>query len=237
MRIAVLIVTLACSIRTATATTPIVVDREAWQLQLQGIGSQLAAIQAQLADGSDITEGAMAASQLQSVQLQLQELSRLLGSSPKAKSAPLVVPMPSIYMQVPGPGGAMAPATVIIQTPMPTVSATVSASPPAPVAPVAPTPGPVAGAIDEETLNDLIEAISAEGFRDGKLRVLRDAASHERFLVNQIARILPLLTFEDDRVKAVQILAPRLIDRQSGFKLYGQFTFSANKAQVERLLR
>lgn len=107
-------------------------------------------------------------------------------------------------------------------------------TPPPPPPPVAPPP--VVRPIDEGSLVQLIQAIQGATFRENMLEVLTQAVGYHRFVVDQVARILPLYTFEDDRLTALERLQPRILDPQNGFKLTALFTFSSSKQRANEIL-
>lgn len=119
-----------------------------------------------------------------------------------------------------------------------------SASPPCvtvekakvPGAPGAPGAPPQRPPIDAKALATLIERITAEPFSPGRLRLVQDAARTDFFLVEQVAKILPLYQFEIDRVKALEQLAPRIVDKPNAAKLGALFSFEPNKAKVQKIL-
>jgi hypothetical protein len=82
----------------------------------------------------------------------------------------------------------------------------------------------------------LLGAIRAASFSAEKRRVIEQAAAANFFLVAQCKDIVKSLSFSADQVRAVELIAPRLLDRQNAFELYDVFTFSADKEQVQRIL-
>src|SRR5262249_43582320 len=107
-------------------------------------------------------------------------------------------------------------------------------SPPPP--PPAPPPPPVVRPIDEGSLVQLIDTIKGATFRENMLQVLGQAVGYHHFVVDQVARILPLYTFEDDRLTALERLQPRILALQNGYKLTALFTFSSSKQRANELL-
>jgi|SRR5579883_3050709 len=106
----------------------------------------------------------------------------------------------------------------------------------------APSPAPqppapsLAPTLDGAGFASLLARVKGEHFSRGQLKVLREAATASRFLVAQAAELLPLFTFEADRVKALEILAPRIADRENGPRLYVLFEFPSSKREAQRLL-
>lgn len=116
----------------------------------------------------------------------------------------------------------------------------VQASPPAgaPGTYQAPAPGvEVRRAVDSARLQEISAAISAESFGKGQLQVLQSAAASHYFTVDQLKGLLELFSFENEKLDAVAIVAPRLLDPENGYKLYGAFSFQSSKDKVAALLR
>lgn len=104
---------------------------------------------------------------------------------------------------------------------------------PVPVDPGAPPPP---GPMDDGRFAALLQAIQAEAFSEGKIRVIQEGARSDYFLVAQLRRIIEGLTFSPDKIKAVELIAPRLLDRNNAFTLYSVFTFDSEKEQARRIL-
>ncbi|MFM7204046.1 MAG: DUF4476 domain-containing protein [Myxococcota bacterium] len=144
----------------------------------------------------------------------------------------------------PGPG---APVVVMHGQPAPTAYNTVDprgtvvvvqASPTAPApAPVAVAPAEVRRAISEGDLQSIITSINEESFSQGKMQVLKTAGPSYWFTVDQVKRIIGTFTFENDKLAAVEFLAPRILDRENAHKLYSAFDFQSSKDKVAEILR
>lgn len=83
----------------------------------------------------------------------------------------------------------------------------------------------------------LVEAVKREAFSAGKLNVLNEAARVNWFSVDQVKALLRSFSFGADKVTALRQLAPRIIDPQNNFQIYGAFTFSAEKEEAKEILR
>jgi hypothetical protein len=90
--------------------------------------------------------------------------------------------------------------------------------------------------IAEDQLQNLIRAIGKEPFGDGKLRVLGLAAPSQHFLVPQVLRILQKFSFGEDKLNAVRVLWPRVLDRQNAYQLEQAFTHSSDKEKLRRIV-
>lgn len=127
------------------------------------------------------------------------------------------------------------PTAQVVVQPMPVVQVSAEGymQPPPPQQVVV---APGCNQMDDSSLQALTEAIQAESFSSGQLRVIADAAQGSCFSVAQVAQILPLLSFEDDKLKALHSLARGIWDRQNAFRIYSLFTFDASKEKARQIL-
>ena len=95
---------------------------------------------------------------------------------------------------------------------------------------------PPAQPITEPAFRNLMAAMQRESFANGKLRVLEQAAPSNWFLVQQVQQILAELNFPADRLNAVRILKPYILDTNNFFQLYGAFEFPRDKEELRRIL-
>lgn len=105
-----------------------------------------------------------------------------------------------------------------------------------PPQPPPPPPAPVVQPIPDGRLQQLAAAMANQAFPREKLTVLRDGIGHHRFLVGQLRPLLEQFSFADDRLEAVRILWPRVLDRDNGFQLYEAFPFSSDKQKLRAIL-
>jgi Domain of unknown function (DUF4476) len=108
--------------------------------------------------------------------------------------------------------------------------------PPQPQPQPQPPPQPQVYPIAEDQLQNLIRAVSKEPFGDGKLRVLGLAAPSQYFMVPQVLRILQKFSFGEDKLNAVRVLWPRVLDRQNAYQLEQAFTYSSDKEKLRQIL-
>jgi hypothetical protein len=102
--------------------------------------------------------------------------------------------------------------------------------------PPSPPPTPSVQPIPDYQLQQLVRAVGAESFSSDKLRVVEDAARYHYFTVAQVSQVLNLFSFSDDRMQAVRMLWPRVLDRENGHRLYGAFKFSSEKEELRGVL-
>lgn len=129
--------------------------------------------------------------------------------------------------------GAEARVTVVTTTSTPNVVA------PTVVAPTVVAPMVVAkpNAISATTFASLKQTIKAGSFADDQLSALRSAAAHNWFTIAQVGEVVDLFTFGDDKIKAVRVLKPRVIDPENAFMLQNHFTFGDDKRKVMKIFK
>ncbi|MDF1562411.1 MAG: DUF4476 domain-containing protein [Deltaproteobacteria bacterium] len=113
------------------------------------------------------------------------------------------------------------------------------AAPPPPMPAPEPLPPPVpAGpiAMDGPQFHEILAAVRAEDFESGKLDVLRDATDHAWYTVAQVKQVLDVFSFGSGKLKALEIMAPQIVDLENKFKIYGAFTFDSDKKKAKKIL-
>ncbi len=91
--------------------------------------------------------------------------------------------------------------------------------------------------ISDAMLRSMISSIQNEPFPGDKMMVLEEATPTQYFLVSQVQQLLPLFSFPADRLKAMRLLRPRLLDLDNGYQLYSSFEFSKDKEELKRILQ
>lgn len=91
--------------------------------------------------------------------------------------------------------------------------------------------------MSERDFTILLSRLQTESFSDDQLSIVRTAANSNFFLVGQAETVLDVFSFEDDKLEAVRILYPQVLDKENSFKLYGKFTFSDSKEELAEILR
>ena len=91
--------------------------------------------------------------------------------------------------------------------------------------------------MDDTSFRKLVERLNQEDFFEDKLKILEVAASHNYFYVYQVCKVLEGVTDGEDRLKALKLLWPVVIDRENGFKILSLFEFEDEKSQAEKILK
>jgi hypothetical protein len=141
---------------------------------------------------------------------ELEELrTRLVALRQTVREAPAGIPAPTTVVEVAAPPGPPAPARLRTATPDP---------------------------MAREDFEEAFAALEARGFAGERLDVLSELCRHNWFVVEQARRLIESFSFGKDRLQALELLAPRIVDRQNDFRLFEAFTFESDKAQARRIL-
>ena len=91
-------------------------------------------------------------------------------------------------------------------------------------------------AMRENDFSLVYKIVKKSSFGDNKIDIIRVACIGNNFSSKQCARLLSLLSFEDNKIKALEIIAPKLIDLDNYNKILGEFSFSSNRNKAEKIL-
>jgi hypothetical protein len=106
--------------------------------------------------------------------------------------------------------------------------------PPPPV--VVPPPPPQVRPIDAPAFDQLFNGIRRAALTQDRMMLLTQYAPRYRFLVNQVASLLSLFSFDDARLQALEKLAPLLVDPQNGHQLVEMFAVPPAKERARQIL-
>ena len=82
----------------------------------------------------------------------------------------------------------------------------------------------------------MCEVIDDASFHEKKIGVIKVACISSYFNSKQCAKLLSMISFDDAKLKALKVLAPRMIDRDVT-DIVKQFSFSSNKDKALEILQ
>ena len=82
----------------------------------------------------------------------------------------------------------------------------------------------------------MCEVVDDASFHEKKIGVIKVACISSYFNSKQCAKLLSMIPFDDAKLKALKVLAPRMIERDVT-DIVKQFTFSSNKDKALEILR
>ena len=90
-------------------------------------------------------------------------------------------------------------------------------------------------AMHRKDFNMMCEVVKDASFSDKKIGVIKVACISSYFDSKQCAKLLSLFSFENDKLEALKVLAPRIVDFNPK-EILKQFTFSSNKDKAMEIL-
>lgn len=81
----------------------------------------------------------------------------------------------------------------------------------------------------------MCEVVDDASFTDKKIGVIKVACISSYFTSQQCAQLLSMFSFEDDKLKALKVLRPRMLDIDAKLILK-QFSFSATQDKAKEIL-
>ncbi len=82
--------------------------------------------------------------------------------------------------------------------------------------------------MSEGNFEALMNSINAQTFEDAKLKVAQQAISSNCVYAEQVKRLLPLFTFENNKLTLAKFSYGYTVDKQNYFKLNDAFTYSSS---------
>ncbi len=90
--------------------------------------------------------------------------------------------------------------------------------------------------MSQEAFNALLSQLEEEGFSDARLEIVISAASTNYFTVEQVCRILDEFSMDEDKLSALKVLWPRVLDPENKFKILQKFVFSDSKERAREIM-
>lgn len=90
--------------------------------------------------------------------------------------------------------------------------------------------------IGEQDFDMLINSVKKESFDAQKQKALSIAALSYFFSLKHLLTILDLFTFSAEKIKAIETIYPKVVDKQNSYLLINQFTSSFDKDKVQKII-
>lgn len=91
-------------------------------------------------------------------------------------------------------------------------------------------------AMSDRDFRSLSDQIGRASFSDDKLGLVQTAAQTNYFTVAQVVTLMQLASFDDTRIEIAVACAPRVIDGDKWFQVYGALSFSSSKETLRTRL-
>ena len=90
--------------------------------------------------------------------------------------------------------------------------------------------------MQDEDFSMMCKVVKDASFSDKMIGVIKVACISSYFNSKQCAKLLSMISFDDAKLKALKVLAPRMIGRDVT-NIVKQFSFSSNKDKALEILR
>jgi hypothetical protein len=117
-----------------------------------------------------------------------------------------------------------------------TVASLPPPAPPAPPVVVVRPPEPVRPSVmNDRDFTGFVATVKGEAFSSDQLGVIQGVARSNHFTIAQVGVVIDQLPHASDKVAAVKVMAPKVVDRENAWKLNEHLTFSSDKDAVRKL--
>lgn len=90
--------------------------------------------------------------------------------------------------------------------------------------------------MNDQEFQQLLEQVKRASFSSDRLKVVQNAINNRNFTCKQTATLLALISFDDDKLKALTLIAPRITDGVNYEQVINTFSFSSNKDKARKIL-
>ena len=92
-------------------------------------------------------------------------------------------------------------------------------------------------AMRDKDFKMMVGIVEDASFDNKKIDVIRVACIGSYFSSRQCAQLLSLLSFDNNKMKALEVIAPRLVDMENADKIIKEFSFSSSKDKAVSILK
>ena len=92
-------------------------------------------------------------------------------------------------------------------------------------------------AMDKSDFKLLCSLLKEESFDKNRVKMIRIACIGNYFTSSQCATMLSLLSFDSNKLEALEYIAPRVLDKHACDVILKEFSFISNRKKAEELLK
>lgn len=105
-----------------------------------------------------------------------------------------------------------------------------------PPAPVEEIPSLAYPTDDQKWFQELYQKVKDKPFKDERLKILREAARQSDFTCDEIVQLMKIFNFDDERLEALVILEPTIIDWENTDRIVDSMTFISGEEKAKNIL-
>ena len=91
--------------------------------------------------------------------------------------------------------------------------------------------------LDDTSFNILYNKVKKASFNDNKFDLIEVASLGCYYSCAQVVRIMKIFPFDDEKLKALKMMAPQIVDLQNTGLIYKVFSFDSEKEKAEEIIR
>ena len=91
--------------------------------------------------------------------------------------------------------------------------------------------------LDKKKFDEVLKMIEQESFGEGKNAILSMVIGENGLSTEQIRRILTTYSFDDNKLEALKMCYPSVVDPENYYTLASVFTFASSKKKMAAFLR
>lgn len=91
--------------------------------------------------------------------------------------------------------------------------------------------------LDKKSFGILRDKVHKASFDSNRIDLIEVACLGCCFTCSQCARLMREFSFDDTKLKALKVIAPRIIDPQNAVEIYKTLSFSSSKDEAGRILQ
>ncbi|MCS7052840.1 MAG: DUF4476 domain-containing protein [Ignavibacterium sp.] len=90
--------------------------------------------------------------------------------------------------------------------------------------------------MSEQDFKQLVSDLKNESFTEDKLTIIELVSNSNNFTVSQVYQILETIDFSEDRIEAIELLYPSIVDKYNSYRLLSLFNNSTDKQTVRNII-
>lgn len=90
--------------------------------------------------------------------------------------------------------------------------------------------------MSEQDFKQLVSDLKNESFTEDKLTIIELVSNSNNFTVSQVYQILETIDFSEDRIEAIELLYPSVVDKYNSYRLLSLFNNSTDKQTVRNII-
>lgn len=91
--------------------------------------------------------------------------------------------------------------------------------------------------LSNQAFSILYNKVKKASFDDNKLDLIEVASLGCYYSCSQTIRMMKIFTFADERLKVLNLMAPRIVDPQNAIDIYKLFSFDSDKDKTGEIMR